>query len=974
MTTAIGRADIVRLLDSLGTDDTYVAARYLGYEKPSATTPEREDSKATGAATAPARVELPIQPGIERNEDPVPFLRLEAMEFFEPTKLEKPKGGGLTQDDLEGPGRSWLAPGKPPPLAPWSKLWPVIRGLIQRRCEARSPDVPALVRLIGRGIVPHRIPRLVRATWPASVAVWRDLSPRLAPIWADQQDVLKRLKKVCGPAAVKERRLDSPTHTACLQRRGHLAEGKRLDGQTSVLVLGDLGCYGSATEQQTWLATARCLEKQGAPLAALVPCPKARWAPQVAKAWNAAPWEQGRSSRGATSDEGTPEQRAEGLLTLLSATFLAQPGLVRAVRRLLPSSEADIGTEMDLWGQNAHVAAADGTGLILQQASAERLRQELKKKATAENKALLEGLRDAIASWHGGLFAELLHAETLLWKTLIPSDVAAAPGEVAGAEGFFTRVGISARRAEAEVAGMVRGYGQAVLAGVPKEVYENRALREHLYALWAAAFKGVDGVIPPPGTTPAELFSLLGDPGEAGWWSIRQVGKNLVFQPSTSRWPSEDKGAGSPVAWLFAASREVFVGPSEHRRQTLHLHADLKIPWNGTDDLWIVSDRSKLHLAVCYREPWMQALGRDRYGMYADADIQGVVQRFRWIPPGRSWIGSPENEEGRYPPFEGKRFHVTWTRGRWLGDTPVTQALWQAVMGQNPSRFKTPDRPVESVSWEECQAFCERLVELGVYLPGESEWEYACRGGTETATWVGDLKILGEGNAPVLDPIAWYGGNSGEGFELDNGYDSTDWPNKQYQHSKAGSRPVAMKEANPLGLFDMLGNVWEWCSDHTEGDMKRADDDLVDPSHSTSGIDRVIRGGSWDGDARYVRAACRGLDAPAYRGDDLGFRLARGRAPSPGGGAPGAERKSGSGLGGGAPAAERLLDLAAERLSGSPAAERLSGSPAAERRSGSSAAKRLPDFFAGKGRPHVAPDPDPKASGHARNPKKKRKK
>jgi formylglycine-generating enzyme required for sulfatase activity len=280
---------------------------------------------------------------------------------------------------------------------------------------------------------------------------------------------------------------------------------------------------------------------------------------------------------------------------------------------------------------------------------------------------------------------------------------------------------------------------------------------------------------------------------------------------------------------------------------------------------------------------WASAVGTDRFGTYADIDFhagpgQIVSQRLRLIPPGKFEMGSPDGEPGRYP-SEGLRHVVTINEEFWMFDTPCTQAVWEAVMGDNPSRFKSPTRPVEQVSFDDVQRFLNRVNDrrpgLQLALPSEAQWEYACRAGTETATYAGPLAILGARNAPVLDEIAWYGGNSGVGFELDAGYDSRGWPEKQYSHTKAGTHPVKTREPNAWGLYDMLGNVWEWCEDHWHDTYKNAPADGTAWLRGSAGR-RVIRGGSWYGEARYLRAACRGGDVPSVRDGYLGFRCARG--------------------------------------------------------------------------------------------------
>jgi formylglycine-generating enzyme required for sulfatase activity len=199
---------------------------------------------------------------------------------------------------------------------------------------------------------------------------------------------------------------------------------------------------------------------------------------------------------------------------------------------------------------------------------------------------------------------------------------------------------------------------------------------------------------------------------------------------------------------------------------------------------------------------------------------------------------------------EAPQHEVTLTHGYWLGETPVTQALWVAVMGDNPSRFVGDALPVERVSWDDCQAFFDRLNSafscFAARLPTEAEWERACRGGTQGATWIGELSS--KHSAPELDAIAWYFGNSG-----------------------GTTHAVAGKAANPYGLYDILGNVWEWCADAPRTYSSAS---VADPiGHGSS---RVYRGGAWRGSARYVRAADRLADEPGRRDDRLGFRLAGG--------------------------------------------------------------------------------------------------
>jgi len=283
--------------------------------------------------------------------------------------------------------------------------------------------------------------------------------------------------------------------------------------------------------------------------------------------------------------------------------------------------------------------------------------------------------------------------------------------------------------------------------------------------------------------------------------------------------------------------------------------------------------------------------------------VAAAIAGYICIEPGCFQMGSPANEPGRSD--DEKRHRACISRAFFLKSTEVTQKEWQDVMGNNPSHFKSCGGtcPVENVNWYEALAYCNalsrseglaecytlsgcggkkagndmecenvRFVGLscaGYRLPTEAEWEYAARAGTGTAIYTGSIEIKGQRNAPALDSIAWYGGNSGVDYE--GGYDCSDWKEKQHSSSRCGTHRVAGKRANAWGLHDMLGNVWEWCWDW-HGDYGG---NVSDPLGSGTGSARVLRGGSWCNFAGGARAAIRFRFTPGDRYYVLGFRPAR---------------------------------------------------------------------------------------------------
>ncbi len=228
----------------------------------------------------------------------------------------------------------------------------------------------------------------------------------------------------------------------------------------------------------------------------------------------------------------------------------------------------------------------------------------------------------------------------------------------------------------------------------------------------------------------------------------------------------------------------------------------------------------------------MKPLQGKRLDLYDGMGNKKLSFEFSMIPAGEFMMG------------DSRKHKVVIHRDFYLGKYPVTQAQWEALMGNNPSYFKGADLPVETVSWEDCQEFIKRLNATGkasFRLPTEAEWEYACRAGSTGAYCFGD-------NIAQLGEYAWYKDNSG-----------------------GQTQPVGRKKPNEWGLHDMHGNVWEWCQDWY--DYSYPDEAVTDPQGPLTGSDRVDRGGGWNFDASRASSAYRYGDPAGDRGSYLGFRL-----------------------------------------------------------------------------------------------------
>ncbi len=815
------KADFLRIRDALGLDPAALRllAPMLGFapppkdawqEQPVVDLPSQEDS--TGPDGAKGSELAPFTK--------VPFFRLDHVEHEDPP----------TDDDEEGPEPSAepftladIAPlrnvdyRETPLQTEWPQLWPILFELICEKRFGHDVDTDALVQAVCRLDPLEYVPHRSWSAWPQSLTLLIDRSTRLLPMWTDQTAVKRGLQTLLGEANV-----------CAIDLGTGLPQPE--DQDTSIcLALTDLGAKGSAGERAWWQREGQRRMGLGQRICALMPLPPEVCA-SFASPWSRAAWSPAHAWCPDQSDAAR-RARVHKLLTLLVPAHRVDHGLVRELRQQLGLRAGDLQTELDVWSR-PELEVGGGLAAAWRPDAIASLRPDFQRPGRYEDKVLAVQL---LKAWHGAVFARDVWPEELAGLRELTCDdpelkrainevlaEALQPLDVLGSRLFATM-----KSGDPEVARPLAAWLRAYAQRAPSQVFHNDGKARDqageynpwFAALWAAPTLQQGAVV--GGGLEARDLRRLGKTQETNLLS-HQTARGLQF--------GEEQG--SPVANLKSeASAFVLRRPGQFDQR--HAAEDAYT--------WAISPAD---LPRPLPEPvpdWADRADRDRYGRWAEVDIKGVALKMRWIEPGTFWMGSPEDEKGR-DDDEGPRHQVTLTEGYWMAETPCTQALWRAVTGESPSEFKGEQRPVERVSWNDIQRFIrtiETLVPgLELCLPTEAEWENSCRAGSEQARY-------GE-----LDDIAWFDDNS--------------------RHQ---THQVRTKLPNAWGLYDTLGNVWEWCHDSMQS---YGHAHAIDPIGPMGGTLRVLRGGSWRDSARDVRAACRFAYDPSLRLSGVGFRLSRG--------------------------------------------------------------------------------------------------
>lgn len=815
-------------------------------------------------------------------------------------------------------------------LVPWARVLPGLRRHSDIHVAA-GIHWQRLMDHLARRELPRRWPQRQIPRWPEPLVLVLDVSERLAPYRHDFHTLAQRIHAIVpdsnlsvrvlarGPANAWQpwRHARRPTPAVPPHLR-HGPHSWRVPAGATVVVAGDLGALDPAADStlcDQWLEWARILKGRGARLIALAPLSPASLPAELLATFTVLRWSTNSrwlrelrpvagevGSMGSTTAptaESAPAIDTMATLLALGATALRiDPPLLRAWCRLL-SPGGDASLEGRFWNHPD----------VQQHAMSCSVRPDRLDHHLAAYAQLPQALRQAS---HAALHADHAHLRGSLNLAESWRHATASSGQ-ADAEPRAALTGLL--RTARSLSSLSEADRQLLLQAA--RLIQSTAV-ERVRALDPDLFAALD-VLLDQGMNAAQAPDVV--PGE---WQWRLHGDTLVLQPSAV-------GMGGQIMatpFLPGAARTVSMRVGGRVRSWSLTRQGLVLPLdNGLQsDVELAVGKHRWHLSQLRTPPWVEEvwvqagavfhahtapsgqrvawagdtdpaqvvvpsrlyMGADDYGLYVDLTLAGLIPtsfRLRYIRPGGFLMGSPE---GVGHDDERPQHLVTLTEGYWLADTPCTQSLWQAVMGDNPSQFKEgPEAdacPVENVSWDDVQIFLQNLRKLlpqgcEPTLPTEAQWEYAARAGTGTVFWWGDS----------------------------TGHARANWGKEQRR-----TTPVRRFEPNPWGLYDVHGNVDEWCLD----DRREYTLDLArDPHGDLESAERAVRGGSWFDHPVDARSAYRYRWHRDGRSLSRGFRMClRSPGPVPAGAVP----RQGGGTGGPSKKADRpnASDALVKRLAG----------------------------------------------------------
>ena len=918
-----GAADLVRALTRFG-EAGENSAKFLGFEPvvPKITSSENSQSIANEVKQQYQELsELPQQS--EDHRLPLPFFVVRQIVAYQ---LDRPTASLIESKDLPDLSKPEGGSLPYPERIAWSQMLTFFNQQLSAKHPGHSINIPKLQQQLSRLQPVIHLPKKPKTIWRQECEIWRDTSQRLSPVHDDSRYIIGALKAVRGAAGLTERIINHDPLAPKLARpnKQNLASNStsrplksaatspsQLPRHSQVIIFSDLGVYSNDQGiANKWRLLGQQLSQRGIKPLVLIPAAKSLWPANLLPYFILVYWDASHNFRKPISKNYStpviPKIRSSDNLTsaqmlLAKADFtvpnwrlllaLAAPAirieyrLLSHLRRLLPNlsitdellaiNSGDVyQTPTGVHFKPEHKYKYEQLFRDLPQATQEQAFELINrchfpinknKHLRAEEKAYFEWLQGDSGALTQLLDCYLIESKEnsksrgnhLSYQNWIAKTLQRIPQDATNSKPLKQKIievshSVQAYYIERNINGQVDipdtiGLGEL---GLDHQHQETVTLCQQGNELrLARQGEQTEGLV-----LKQNLATAKG--------TLRsRINQQPFAQQSLAHIQSLNNFNDGDVLVIDAID-----GQYEIRQITIpHWATGL---YRTTQGLFAQIKPQYLPPGQSYTElpypEWADVVEVDGYGIYAEVAIktpggEEISQRFRYLPAGQFVMGSPEDEPERNS--NETQHPVTLTQGYWLADSACSQALWQAVMGDNPSRFKGEQNPVELVSWEDCQAFIKALNQRYPHwqcrLPTEAEWEYACRAGTVTPFSFGDNittdKVNYNGKLPY------------------NGVEQGEY--------RQQTLPVKTAElpANPWGLHQMHGNVWEWCEDWYQDDLGRQPQQ--DPEGPAEGEYKVLRGGSWNYFAGSCRSAHRLRSPPGHRSLNIGLRLARGALP-----------------------------------------------------------------------------------------------
>ena len=791
------------------------------------------------------------------------------------------------------------------PITNKQRLSPFVQKHL-RQHRGNKPDINRLIKHLAEQKPLRCMPTKAKILAVGHVTVLLDLCDRLLPFWRDSYQVCELIQKKQGRFGQDIRVLNEYDITAeyyhyndFIKRQQNPQQWQSIPAQSAVFIIGDAGQLAppeSRTRQQ-WLALLQRLNKRGITPIIIAPIAAEQQCPMVQSLSHQVLWHKHSLYRPQKriNDPQNHQQKVAFIISFLSLSPHIEPDLLRAIIEAALGAEssgieADVYLHPDIqWGYHS---------INVQLERREYYQQQLKNEAAQLQKQILK----LIKQHHIGQFPAVWY-EAVLGAEHFVSFPLADIADIDAAKTYMKRLAVTGFNQRSH-----QGLSNYFVRNLSRSSQQQKwANRDSYFDVFYAVGLHRAGDPVPEEYNANVVQRLTRQTGVTQQWQVAQVGEQLYLR---------SQAMNQPNAVLYGNILADFSTPyhSIHSgQQTYDLDIEKIIPLIMPEDkaqtFTLDTGIEKITLATLSKPTWAnslsqspqglmvnlyfadkthelmpqitdtfpvdpdiawqvqestQEIGFDEYGLYATLSVKNVSQIFRWIEAGSFLMGSPENEKGREPWAKETQHQVTLNQGFWMADTTVTQAFWQAVMGENPSHFNeegkafsSQQNPVEQVSWDDCQQFIKTLKQhfntLACRLPTEAQWEYACRAGTQTA-----FNFTGELDLEKVN----YNGNWGN-FD-DN------------EQAKNQTTAVKNYPCNAWGLYEMHGNVWEWCSDSWQNGL--GSEPQIDPEFFKASSERVLRGGGWSDRGRNMRSAMRNYYSPGVRYDRIGLRLVVGQS------------------------------------------------------------------------------------------------